>query len=214
MVKGIIGGVIGGLLGAALWAGVTYSTDREFGWIAWIVGALVGALTGAFARDEASPMTGAAAALIALVSIAVGKFAVIHIYATKASQKLHADYRVTDEIALVAIADQVVEEWEKNSKPVKWPEGMSKDEATEEKDYPKEIWSDAQGRWTGMSASQQQSYKQDLEAHHHEKMDEAIAAFEAEAFKKSFDLLDIIFALLAIASAYKLGAGDLGGGED
>ncbi|HEX8875650.1 MAG TPA: hypothetical protein VF777_02815 [Phycisphaerales bacterium] len=214
MLKGIIGGVIGGLLGAALWAGVTYYTDREFGWIAWIVGALVGALTGAFARDEASPMTGAAAALIALVSIAVGKFAVIHIYATKASEKIHSAYRVTDEIAVQAIADQVVEEWEKNSKPVNWPEGMSKDEAAEEKDYPKEIWSDAQGRWTAMSASQQQTYKQDLEAHHHEKMDEVIAAMEAEAFKKSFDLLDIIFALLAIASAYKLGTGDLGGGED
>lgn len=214
MLKGIIGGVIGGILGAALWGGVTYYTDREYGWIAWIVGALVGVLTGAFARDEASPMTGATAAIIALVSIAVGKYAVVHIYVSKVSQKIHNEYRVTDDIALRAVAEQVVEEWEKNSKPIKWPEGMSKEEASEEADYPKELWANAKARWTAMQPAQQQTYKQDLEAHQHEKLDEVMAGVEAEAFKRSFDLFDIIFAMLAIASAYKLGAGDLGGGEE
>ena len=214
MIKGLIGGVIGGAIGAAVWAAIAYYTGYEIGWIAWLVGALVGLLTGALAGDEASGLTGIAAAIIALAAISLGKYAVIHIYVSKASVKLHSEYRVTDEIAMVAIADQVVEEWEKSSKPLKWPEGKNKDEAESEADFPKDVWSDAKARWDAMQAGQRESYKNDLEAHHHEKIDEALAAIEAEAFKRSFDLFDIIFALLAIASAFKLGSGDLAGGDD
>ena len=51
------------------------------------------------AGDEASGMTGVAAA------IALGKYAVIHIYVSKASQQIRSEYKVTDDIAMVAIAD-------------------------------------------------------------------------------------------------------------
>lgn len=61
---------------------------------------------------------------------------------------------------------------------------------------------------------QREGYKKDLEAHHRDQIDEAMAAIEAEAFKRSFDLFDILFALFAIASAFKLGSGDLAGGGD
>ena len=47
------------------------------------------------------------------------------------------------------------------------------------------------------------------------KLDDAIPAIEAEAFKRSLSPLDILFAVLAVLSAFKLGSGDLsGGGED
>lgn len=104
MIKGLVGGTIGGALGAAVWAAVAYYTGLEIGWIAWIVGALVGLLTGLLAGDEASGLTGVAAAIIALAAIALGKYAVIHIYVSKASQQIHSEYKVTDEIAMVAIA--------------------------------------------------------------------------------------------------------------
>lgn len=212
MIKGLIGGLVGGAIGAAVWGAIAYYTGYEIGWIAWLVGALVGLLTGSLAGDDASPMTGVAAAVIALVAIAMGKFAVIHTHVSKASAKIHSEYRVTDDIAMIAIAEQVVEEWEKAAKPLKWPEGKGKDDAEAEADFPKDVWADAKTRWDAMQPGQRESYKQDLEAHHHEKMDEALAAIEAEAFKRSFDLFDIVFALLAIASAFKLGSGDLSGG--
>lgn len=214
MIKGLVGGTIGGALGAAVWAAVAYYTGLEIGWIAWIVGALVGLLTGLLAGDEASGLTGVAAAIIALAAIALGKYAVIHIYVSKASQQIHSEYKVTDEIAMVAIADQVVEEWEKSSKPLQWPEGKTKDEAEGEADYPKAVWADAKARWDAMQPAQRETYKKDLEANHHSLMDEALAGIEAEAFKRSFDLFDILFAVLAIASAFKLGSGDLTGGGD
>ncbi len=212
MIKGVVGGVIGGAIGAAVWAAVTYYTGLEIGWIAWIVGALVGLLTGKLAGDDASAVTGVAAAIIALAAIGMGKYAVIHIYVSKASQKFHSEYKVTDDIAMVAIADQVVEEWEKSSKPLQWPEGKTKEDAESEADYPKAVWSDAKARWDAMQPQQRETYKKDLEANHHSLMDEALAGIEADAFKRSFDLFDILFAVLAVASAFKLGSGDLGGG--
>ena len=214
MIKGMIGGLIGGAIGAAVWAAVGFYTGHENGWIACLVGALVGFLTGVLAGDDASPLTGAAAAIIAVAAIAAGKYAWIHIYVSKASAKMHSEYRVTDEIAMVAIADQVVEEWEKSSKPMKWPDGKSSDEAEVEADYPKEVWSDAKARWDAMQPGQRDTYKKDLEENHHAVMDEVLATVQAEAFKRSFDLFDIIFAALAVASAFKLGSGDLTGGED
>jgi hypothetical protein len=214
MIKGVIGRVIGGVIGAAAWAAIAYYTGYEIGWIAWLVGALVGFLTGAMAGDDASPLTGAAAAVIALAAIAGGRYAVIHIYVTKMVNEVHSQYQMTDELAMSGIADQVVEEWEKSSKPVKWPEGMTKDEASEEADYPKDVWADAKGRWNAMTPDQRDTYKKDLEASHHAEIDGLVSTVEAEAFKRSISPISILFALFAVISAFKLGCGDLGGGGE
>ena len=42
MGRGIIGGALGGLIGAVIWAGISYFTGYEIGWIAWGVGGMVG----------------------------------------------------------------------------------------------------------------------------------------------------------------------------
>jgi len=68
-----IGGALGaGLMGAAVWAGIAIASDYEIGWIAWGIGAAVGA---AFHRlgghGAAGPLLCAA---IAVASIGTGKY--------------------------------------------------------------------------------------------------------------------------------------------
>ena len=68
----IAGAVAAGVAGAAVWAGIALATGYEIGWIAWGIGAAVGAtyvkLGG---RSAAAPMLCAA---IAVASIAAGKY--------------------------------------------------------------------------------------------------------------------------------------------
>lgn len=214
MVKGIIGGVIGGAIGAAIWAAIAYFTNYEIGIVAWGVGALVGFCTATFAGNSVSPLTGIAAALISLGSIAGGKFAVIHIIASKVRTDIHTKVQFTDERLVAAIADQLAEESEKAGKKVEWPKGMNAEEASEKADYPPAIWKDAETRWNAMTADQRNQYKHDIEEHVHAKVDEAVTSLEKDSFFQSFNLYDAIFALLAVASAFRLGSGELGGGDD
>lgn len=212
MIKAIIGGLIGGAIGAAIWASISYFADRELGIVAWGVGVLVGMGTAMFAGNSVSPLTGAAAALIALGSIAGGKFAAVHIVADKVKTDVHAKIVIGEEHALTGIADQLAEEAEKAGKKVDWPKGMNREEASEEKDFPPAMWADAKARWTAMSPADQDSYKKALAEHVHASVDQAIGQAESEAFMSSFTYFDLLWALLAVASAFKLGSG--AGGDD
>lgn len=212
MVKGIIGGLIGGLIGAAIWAAIAYYTDSERPIVAWGVGVLVGLGTSMFAGNSVSPLTGVAAALIALGSIAGGKFAAVHAVAGKVKTDIHAQINIGEEQALIGIADQLAEEAESSGKKLVWPKGMNREEASEEKDYPPALWADAKARWAAMPPADQESYKKALADHLHASVDHAVGQAESEAFFGSFTLFDILWAVLAIGSAFKLGSGE--GGDD
>ncbi|MBX3380309.1 MAG: hypothetical protein KF805_09435 [Phycisphaeraceae bacterium] len=213
MVKGIIGGLIGGIIGAVIWAAIAHYTDREFGIVAWGVGVLVGVGTSLFAGNDVSPLTGAAAAVIALGSIAGGKFAVIHALAGQVKTTVHAKVHIGENEAIVGIADQLAEEAESAGKKLDWPKGSSREEASEESEFPAALWADAKARWNAMSPSAQETYKRDYEQHVHAQLDNAIGEVESKAFFESFSFFDLLFALFAVGSAFKLGSGD-GGGDD
>lgn len=80
------------VVGAAIWAGIAYFTDYEIGWIAWIVGGLVGLGTTA-AGGRGVAMAGAAA-LLALVGIFGGKLTGMH-FATQKGIAQQADTNLT-----------------------------------------------------------------------------------------------------------------------
>lgn len=211
MIKGIIGGVIGGAIGAAIWAAIAYFAHVQVGLVAIGVGALVGGGTFMFAGDQVSPLTGVAAAIIALASIAGGKFMAVHAYMANIKGSVHKAIVVDEEIAILHIARQVAEETEQSGKKVVWPTEAKNDEATEESEFPKEIWTDAKTRWTAMSPTQQDGYKRDLEANLKSEMDGVVAGVESEVFAKSFSFFDILWGFLAIGAAYKLGSGEAEG---
>ncbi|MBX3390074.1 MAG: hypothetical protein KF691_11560 [Phycisphaeraceae bacterium] len=211
MIKGIIGGVIGGAIGAAIWAAIAYFAHVQIGLVAIGVGALVGGGTFMFAGDQASPLTGVAAAIIALASIAGGKFMTVHAYFANIKGTVHKAIIVDDEVAVLHIARQVAQEWEQSGKKIAWPTDVKDDKATEESEFPTEVWSDAKVRWSAMSQTQQDGYKRDLEANLKGEVDGVVAGIESDVFAKSFSFFDILWGFLAIGAAYKLGSGEAEG---
>jgi hypothetical protein len=69
----IIGGSIGGVLGMLAWGGIIYAADREIGWVAWGIGALVGFGVAVAAGDNGGELSGIIAVAISLLSIFAGK---------------------------------------------------------------------------------------------------------------------------------------------
>lgn len=216
MINATIGAAVGGLLGAAAWAALMYFLHLEIGWLAWGVGILAGVGVAVVVKDERTAMTGVIAAVIALGSLALGKYAGVHFLAKDALSEMQADllsdnFTFTLADAQISLADQVVEEYEDQGKAVNWPAGMTYEDAEQPEHYPPDLWADAQGRWNAMSAAEQEDYRAQQQA----SIQSAIASMggeirsmmEAEGFKSSFSMWDFIFGGLALVTAFKIGSG-------
>ncbi|MBU6413124.1 MAG: hypothetical protein KGS45_06595 [Planctomycetes bacterium] len=212
MIKGIIGAVIGGAIGATLWALIVYFTNSEVGIIAWAVGAMAGAGMMLGARDIQSPLCGVIAAFIALASIAGGKYAVVQTYVSKDTAQFQRDFVITEDYTKLYVADQLVEEYTREGKTLKWPEGYDAESAEEPHHYPPALWKDAEERWSAMSDEQKSVYYKALEANMKEFVKHASADATAEGFIASFSFWDVLWGVLAVPSAYKIGSGQ--GGDE
>lgn len=217
LIKCIVAGLIGGAIGGAVWAGIAYGTGHEIGWIAWGVGALVGVFVRVGAGNDAGGLSGLIALVIALASIAGGKYATVHMLVNNEAAKFEAQINaelakpLSDDDAIVNIADQLVDSAEKDGKTLKWPKGKDAESDREAiTDFPADIAKDAKARWKGMSADEKQKYKDDTIAARTAAAKTAFAGARSEAehegFISMFDAYDILFAVLAIASAYRIGS--------
>lgn len=211
----LIGAAVGGLVGAAIWAAVAFYTNFEIGWIAWGIGVLAGFGAMAGAKGEGDLATGGLAAIAALAGVGLGKFGAIHFAVDKEmnSPAFQAHLNVTDEDMIVVYADQVVEEWETANKAVNWPQNVIPEEAQAEADYPKPVWAEAKKRWTGLNASEQETARNEQTDYRKQMTEFVRASIKGEAFKESFGPFDILWAVLALASAFGIGRG-AGGGDD
>lgn len=204
--NGTIAGVVAGLIGAAIWAGIAYAINVESGWVALGIGALVGFAAYRFGH-EGGAISAVIAVAITILSICGGKYAALHFelndYLAEEGVQASLDPG-NEEIFISYVADDVVVEFGEQGKRVAWPGGAAPDYPEAESDYPADVWAVANTRWTQMSGDEQQAFKDqtiaDYEAH--------LAAYRSEvmneAFKASFGFLDIVFFLLAIATAFKL----------
>ncbi len=208
MIKGIIGAVIGGAIGATIWALISYYTNYEIGWIAWGIGAMVGAGMMVGARDVQSSMCGVIAAVIAVASIVGGKFAAVAIDVHQYVAKMQKDSVVTEDYTKIYVAHQLVEEYEAGRKPLKWPEGYSAETATESFHFPPDLWKDLESRWKALSDAQKATYQQATEAQFNAYLVEASQEARTEAFKGSFSFWDALWFFLAVGTAYKVGSGE------
>jgi phosphate/sulfate permease len=111
MVKGIIGGLIAAVIGAGVWAAIAYFTGYEIGWIAWGIGALVGFVAAKAAGDDAGDGLGIVAAVIAVLAILGGKYAVGHAQATKYFAE-HPPVKFTDSLMISLEARTIAEKME------------------------------------------------------------------------------------------------------
>lgn len=214
MLKGLVGAFIGGAIGAVIWAAIGYFTGYEVGWIAWGVGALAGLGMVMGVGDDSDVGTGGIAAMVAIAAILAGKFAVAHLLVNKELDALEPVWTaVSLEESKFCMADQLVEEYENAGKAVKWPEGMTLEDADDPADYPADLWKDTEARWTAMTPEAQEEYRAGMEEHQKTMFEELRTEATSSAFMDSFALWDVLWAVFAILSAFKIGSG-AGGSDD
>lgn len=211
MLKPLAGALVGGAVGAGVWAAVAYFANLEIGWIAWGVGVLAGLGARLAAPERLSLQTGVAAALIAVVSVAGGKYLSVHL----ALERALADAGVGDDGALVDdelatsyFADEVVMEHMQAGEPVRWPGGVVPENPCEEREYPRDVWAEAAERYAALSPQERTQYKAELTTGIQASLREFRSEAQQAGFRESFGMLDLLFVALAIGSAFKLGSGE------
>jgi hypothetical protein len=211
--KALIGAAVGGAIGAGIWAAVAYNMNLEIGWIAWGVGLLCGLGAMMAVRDDADHLTGGIAAVVAIASVAGGKYLAVHYFVQDFTAGM-TQIELTDSDAQVYMADQLIPEYEASGTPLKWSEGMTAEDADTLDKYPENLQKDVLARWEAMSMGERESYRASVQATLRHDISSAIGAVESEGFFASFGPLDILFVFLAVATAFKLGSGGFGGDDD
>jgi hypothetical protein len=150
----LAGGLAGGLIGAAAWTLVVYFTDYELGILAWGIGVLAGYGVRAVAKGSKGAGPAVVAMVAALLSVGVGKVGSIAMAIRPGA--------VTEEHALVALADVAVRDFRRAGQAVTWPEGVTQEEAAQEADYPPEVWAEAEARWLAIPLAERERYLSDI----------------------------------------------------
>lgn len=216
-----LGGALGAVLGGVVWVVVGYTTHYEVGFIAWGVGVAAGMGAAIGSKQEGGQAAGVIAAILAIASILVSKYIVIELLVeqdlSQAPRLTTADIPGPEnrEYWVVYVADRLIEDRQNSGQFVTWPAGVNPDEANKQSDYPPEIWKDAAARWDAMSSPARSEYRDQAAASIAENYRSAVQSFTAQAksegFFQSFSLFDLLWGFLAIASAFRLGAGGIGG---
>ena len=211
MFRGLIGGLIAGVVGAAVWAGITYGTGYEIGWIAWGIGLVCG-LGVALGWRGGGAMAGLLAVVISLVSICGGKYATVQLIINKevgtTETILEAATRTLDDEVLTSyIADEVVLEYERAGRALNWPAGADREVPSEASDYPQDVWAEAAIRFNRMTPEEHQEFRAGVIDEIRQSIEVVRAEAASYGFTESFGVMDIVFFLLAVITAFKVGAG-------
>lgn len=209
-------GLAAGLVGAAAWAALAYFANFEIGWLAWLIGGGVGfaVAIAANAKGGANQATGALAAAIAILAIVGGKFAAVSLVVDKAIKE-HMNIEnlsLSDEALMQGFASEVCEQRSAAGKPLQWPNGKDEQSAESLADFPAEAQRLAKSRWNSMSPEDQAAHRAAEEKSLRDGMTMVVSTLRSEArsegFADSFGVIDIVFFLLAIVTAFKVGAMD------
>ncbi len=207
----IAAGIIAGLVGALIWAAIAYFAHIQLGFIAWVIGGMVGFAVAAASKGEADQVSGCAAAVIAIAAILGGKYitamAIVSNFAPNVSEM-----RTTDEDAQASFAYEIVKAADQSGRKLVWPEGKTADNAESLADYPKDVAKEAADRWTAMSGPEQSAFKVDRDAKTTAVMSTLRGTMTHDAFMHSFTFLSMVFCVFALITAFKVGSG-MGGGD-
>lgn len=177
-----IGALIGGAIGAAIWAAISYFFNYEIGYIAWGIGGLVGlgASIGPADGQGGGAITGAMAAIVAMASIAGGKYAASYFSVQDAfggfadSEPMTVD-DVDDLWFHYGIAFDITEELIEDGETLDWGEpSVFVDAAYWPEAYPSSIQDETLSQWNEMSGGEQRSYRKKLLDEANEEYDDYI----------------------------------------
>jgi hypothetical protein len=212
--KYVVAGVIGGAAGAAIWAAISYAVHAEIGWIAWGIGFVVGMCVRVAAGEQHEGfLPGATAALIAVLSVVVGKYAAAS-YAVAAVNLGGTSVSFSDGDLIVGLADEIIEAREAKGEKVQLPGGKSIDDATAQADYPPAIWREASQKWQSLGPAGQKERRESEQARVRAMVDAVGGQLQQAAFVESFSFYDALWFVLAALSAYKLGHGNTASNDE
>lgn len=211
MARWLAGGFVGALIGGAVWVAVGYFANYEVGWIAWGIGFVVGLGVRVGAGEDDGPFPGIVAMLIAVLAIVGSKYLVTTMVINREFGGAKVSVEADAETMTARIADEIVEEYEAKGKKIKWPKAAEDDDAPLPTTYPSDIWKEATKRWNAIPPEEQQVKMDQEEAQINELLNGFLQEQKQElkktAFRESFSGYDILWFLLAAATAFKLGSG-------
>lgn len=213
--KAMVGAIIGAVVGAACWAMISKWTGFEIGYVAWGIGLLVGG--GAKLLGGEGKKLATFCALLALASIFVGKMLAVRFVAgdkirEQVAQSLtreNYDERVVDAEAFAKVTSP--------DQHAQFMIDRGFTDATSVADVTPEELADFREFQVPQLIDFQKD-KPDFETWQKSAGDRYIKLFltdkrVAEAVVKDLNIIDIIFAVLGLATAYKLALGDEGATE-
>lgn len=207
LVFATIGALIGGALGGGLWYGVAMGANREFAILAWLVGAITGFGAALGARGHVGTFTGVIAAVIAAGAVIGAKYAVVENIVGQVEKKVAHAVVAKDEHAIGMIAREVAREHEAAGKHYQWPGDVTPDKAIQEDDFPAIIWTEASSRYEAMDDAAKAERKSAATAEMKQDFHGAMNDVRSEGFAAMFGVVDILFFLLALGSAFAIGSG-------
>ncbi|MDH5643980.1 MAG: hypothetical protein OEY63_07235 [Gemmatimonadota bacterium] len=201
-----LGGVVAGVIGAAVWAAIAYFAEMEIGWIAWGIGGLVGFGVAYGNGRQGSTAAGVLAAVLAALSVAAGKYYTVQMYMPEIDLIAEESIsRLDDEEYLISyLADSVGEAFAQQGVKVIWPELADEELPEDKEDYPKEVWTEAEAVWNGMSPNEREDYKAETAAMIESNFEAFRLEMSNEGFLGTFGFLDILFFGLAVVTAFQI----------
>lgn len=205
--RGTLIALLAGGLGAGLWALIAWKLHLETGIVAWGIGVAVGFGMMIGAGTSRNAMTGIAAVLIALLSIAAGKYGAVYAVSQRLTASAQTNFNMSPENGKIRIADEMIAEQQAAGKAIIWRNGATGiEDADELADYPPDIEQAAVARWESMPQAEQDAYLQKMQQSAQSGVKSMLSELRWLAFKKSFSFFDILWAVLAVVSAWRLGA--------
>lgn len=203
LLRGAFVAALGGILGAVVWTLVAFFCGVELSWLALGVGALCGFGFVLGAKISGGMLGGVLAALIAIISIFVGKLGWVILLAGAM-----ATVEVDDEMAEFAISSRIVEELD-----TKGELGAADLDAVMEAesiaDLPPAISKQTVDTWSAMSKAEQREYKGELQAEH---LSSAVE-FAVAIFIESIGLFDLLWLAIASFTSFKIASADRDSGS-
>lgn len=206
-------GMLGGMLGTAVWYGVIAWSGYEVGYVAILVGFLVGSgvRLGASKWDFGwGPALTAAA--IALASIGGGKVLAYQALVAGFQEDIREAFipAVNEESIISRFAGEIEEEMEARGEVVPERDDIAEDLSDDdegidfERLYSPIVWAKAEERWRALSEAEQKQELKQLE----EVFGSLASEFQAGTSRVAiFGPLDLLWVFFAVSGAFKIAAG-------
>ena len=208
--RAIIGASIAAAVGALLWGGISAATGYEIGYIAWGIGLIVGGVARKF--DSTGSTSGVVCALLTLAAIFVGKTMAVQ-FTMPGQIREFLEAELTPDVYEEMVQD--AEDFALLESEEDYPEFMISHAYTiaESSEYVTSEEIDTFDRYTVPELLNLHDYDLSYEEWRKEHIDRVTKGISgelpaAEIAMQSLGFIDIVFALLGVGTAYKLGNGE------